>query len=134
MSAKLIQNPKIDYVVGLVDASAAPAIAGIQAAGRSRSVKYAATNGDLDALQRIKDGQVQFADADSSPSYLGWRFADGIVRMMTGGEPSTTDAILRLFTADNVGDLNLTPAGYATNEWYGNDDYKAAFLKAWGVE
>ncbi|PUA79520.1 sugar ABC transporter substrate-binding protein [Nocardioides currus] len=133
VSAELIKNPDIDYIVGEIDESGAPAIAGIQSAGRDGKVKLASTNGNLDALQRIKADDTQIADTGLSPAFWGWRFADGIVRMMTGSEPSTTGAVVRLFTADNVGDLDLTPAGYATNEWYGEDGYQDLFLTAWGA-
>jgi ribose transport system substrate-binding protein len=133
VSAELIKDPSIDYVLGEVDASGAATIAALQAAGRTDDVVFAATGGDLDAVQRIKDGQVQFTDVGTSPSFMGWRFADGVLRMLAGETPATTDVVLRVFTADNVGDLDLTPEAYSTNSWYGDDSYKDEFLGSWGL-
>lgn len=133
VSAALISHPDTDYVVGEVDASAAPALNGIQTAGFSRKVKLASTNGSLDSLQRIKAGQVQYVDIGTSPLYNGWQFADGLIRMLTGSLPAAAPGIFRAFTKANVGGLTLTPAAYATNDWYGTDGFKKSFTTAWGV-
>ena len=132
VNAELIKDPSINYVLGEVDTSGAPTISALQAAGRTEDVAFAGTGADLDALQRIKDGQVQFTDVGVSPSYMGWRFADGVLRMLVGQTPATKDFVLRVFTADNVGTLDLTPAAYSTNSWYGDNSYQDKFLGAWG--
>lgn len=133
ISSALISHPDTNYVVVELDAAGAAAKSGIQTAGFTNKVKLASTNGGLDSLQRIKAGQVQFVDAGTSPTYLGWTFTDGIIRMMLGGLPVDELGVARLFTKDNVGGLTLTPDAYATNAWYGSDDYQKTFLSAWGV-
>jgi len=133
VSSALISHPDTTYVVGEVDASAAPALNGIQTAGFTNKVKLASTNGSLDSLQRIRAGQVQFVDVGTSPIYLGWQFADGIVRMMTGSVPAPALAVIRAFNKDNVGGLTLTPEAYNSNAWYGSDDFQKTFMTAWGI-
>ncbi|GAB2456592.1 sugar ABC transporter substrate-binding protein [Jatrophihabitans fulvus] len=133
VSSALIANPETTYVFPALDAGAPGALSGIQTAGYSNKVKLASTNGALDSVQRVKAGNVQFADIGFSPIYAGWQFTDGILRMMTGGTPVPTTGIVRAFTKDNVGDLELTPKAYATNDWYGSDDFEKTFLTAWGA-
>ncbi len=133
VSSALISHPDTTYVVGEVDASAAPALNGIQTAGFTNKVKLASTNGSLDSLQRIKAGQTQFVDVGLSPIYLGWQFADSLVRMMTGSVPAPALAVIRVFNKDNVGSLTLTPEAYATHAWYGSDDFQKTFTTAWGI-
>ena len=133
MSSALIAHPDTTYVMPSLDAGAPGAISGIQTAGYSNKVKLGSTNGALDSLQRVKAGQVQFVDVGFSPIYAGWQFADGMLRMLKGGLPDTSNlGVVRVFTKDNVGDLTLTPTAYATNDWYGPDTYAQTFLSAWG--
>jgi ribose transport system substrate-binding protein len=133
VSAALISRPQTNYVVVELDAGAANAVSGIRTAGFANKVKLASTNGGLDSLQRIQAGQVQFVDVGVSGTYLGWQFTDGIVRMMAGRLPVSGLGIVRVFTKSNVGALTLTPSAYASNAWYGSDNYQQTFLTAWGV-
>ncbi len=133
VSSALISHPDTNYVISELDASAANALSGIQTAGFTNKAKLAGTNGGLDSLQRIKAGQVQFADAGTSPIYLGWQFADGIARMLVGQLPVNGLGLARIFTKDNVGGLTLTPEAYNTNAWYGSDDFQKTYTTAWGI-
>lgn len=133
VSSALISHPDTTYVAAEVDAAGQGAVSGIQTAGFTNKVKFAATGGALDALQRIKAGGVSFVDAGTSAIYFGWQFTDGIVRMMVGGLPVNGLGVVRVFTKDNVGSLSLTPADYASHAWYGSNDFQQSFLTAWGV-
>jgi ABC-type sugar transport system substrate-binding protein len=133
VSAALIANPGTTYVVDESDAAGPGTLQGLEAAGYAHKVKMAGTNADLDGLQRIKAGSVQFADVGASPIYFGWLFADGIVTMLTGALPVAYLDEVRVFTKDNVADLELTPAAYATNSWYGSNDFESGFRTAWGL-
>lgn len=134
VSAAVIKDPKISYVLTQVDAATTPAVNGVQSAGAIDRVRFATAGADLAGLQDVKAGGRLFADAGYSLVYAGWRFGDGILRMMTGGVPVTDSSVLRLFTGENVKDLDLTPAGYASNNWYGDDSFEQTFLAAWGVK
>ncbi len=133
VGSALISHPDTTYVFPSLDAGAPGAISGIQTAGFTNKVKLASTNGALDSVQRVKAGGVQFADIGTSPIYAGWQYTDGILRMMKGGTPVATLGIVRAFTKSNVGSLELTPAAYATNAWYGSNDFQKSFLTAWGA-
>lgn len=131
VSAALISHPDTTYVVPELDAAAAATVSGIKTAGYANKVKLASTSGGLDSLQRIKAGDVQFADVGDNPVYTGWSYADGMLRQLLGQMPEPSAPAIRIFTKDNVGDLDLTPAGYAGNSWFGSDAYERAFLTAW---
>lgn len=133
VASALTSHPDTTYVVDELDAAGQGTIAGIQNAGFTNKVKMAGTNGDLDALQRIKSNTVQFADVGLSSVYTGWQYADGIMRMMTGTVPDEAIGPVRLFNSGNVGSLSLTPAAYATNAWYGDDSFQKTFKTAWAV-
>jgi ribose transport system substrate-binding protein len=133
VSSALISHPDTKYVFPALDAGAPGALSGIQSAGFTNKVKLVSTNGALDSVQRVKAGGVQIADIGFSPIYAGWQFTDGLLRMMTGSTPIETVGAIRAFVKDNVGDLDLTPAAYATNKWYGPDTFQQTFLSAWGA-
>jgi ribose transport system substrate-binding protein len=133
VSSALIANPDTTYVFPSLDAGAPGAITGIKTAGFANKVKLASTNGALDSLQRVQAGDIQFCDIGFSPIYSGWQFADGMLRMLAGGTPISSVGVIRAFTKDNVGDLELTPDAYQTNAWYGSDDFQKTFTTAWGT-
>lgn len=133
VSAALLSHPSTTYVICESDLCSQPALTGIQTANFSNKVKLASCAGGLDSLQRIKAGGVQFSDIGISTVYLGWQFADGIIRMLTGHPPVSALGVVRVFQKSNVASLTLTPAVYATNGWYGTNAYQKKFLTAWGV-
>jgi ribose transport system substrate-binding protein len=133
VSASLISNPDTTYVACETDLCAPNAVSGIKTAGYANKVKLTSANGNLDSLQRIGAGDVQFSDVGVSSTYFGWQFTDGLLRMLTGKPAISTVTVVRAFNKDNVGDLTLTPAAYSTNAWYGSDAYEQTFLSAWGV-
>lgn len=134
VSAALAANPNIDYVVTPTDSFDAQALAGIRAAGFGDKVKIITVSGSLSGLQEIKAGTT-LADIGVSPVYQGWAYADALVRLMSGEIPKSLDtSTLRIFTKDNVAQLNLTADEYDTNDWYGDDAYQDAFKTAWGVK
>lgn len=133
VSAALISNPDTTYVVNELDSGSGATIAGIQSAGFTNKVKLASASGNLDALQRIHTGSLQVVDVGESPVFSGWRYADGIIRMLAGQVPVVADGVLRVFNKSNVGALTLTPDVYSTNSWYGSDAYMQTFTTAWGV-
>lgn len=133
VSAALISNPDTTYVVDELDSGSPATISGIQTAGFANKVKLASSSGNLDALQRLRSGQLQVVDTGISSVYNGWQYADGLLRMLRGQVPTVTPSVYRVFTRDNVGGLTLTPTAYQTNSWYGSDDYKQTFTSAWGM-
>jgi ribose transport system substrate-binding protein len=137
VSAALIKAPETDYIFCELDTTVPLAVAGLRAAGFETKVKIGGMGGDLAVMQEIaRDGGPVIATAGSFLAYSSWLYADDMVRMLSGQAPADEglQAPARLFTRDNVADLDLSPEGYASMDWYGNDAYEDLYLTAWGAK
>ncbi len=134
ITSKLTKNPGIGYVQTEVDFAGQPTVEGLQAANAT-SVKIASMDGVLATLQMLKGGQFVNSEVGFNVDALGWYAADQALRMMAG-QPSNTEVAFpyqRMFTSGNIGDLDLTPEGEKSGEWYGSTDYRDGFLALWGL-
>lgn len=131
VSAALIRYPKTNYIVVAEDSAVQAVIEGVDSAGFGTKVKITAADGSLAPLQLIKSGQLVSQDIGVSPSFAGWGFADGVLRLMLGHAPVVYDAGIRVFDKQNVQGLSLTPGAYASNQWYGKSSFESHFLTAW---
>ncbi|MFE7244161.1 sugar ABC transporter substrate-binding protein [Streptomyces sp. NPDC057580] len=134
ISAALLANPDTNAIVVPVDTMVPSALQGIQSAGKAGKVKVFSSSSDLAGLQRVKDGR-QASDLGTPVLYEGWRFAHAMMQLLAGDEVSKGDQLVtRDFTKDNVGQLNLTPQKYLTDDWFGGSGYRDTFLSAWGLK
>jgi len=134
VSAALLANPSTNYVVDEVDSGEPGTIQGIQSAGFTNKVQLVAISGTLQPLQYIASGNHQLSDVGLSPIYSGWQWVDALLQMMLGQQPSFVSPVIRLFDAQSVKGLTLTPQAYDTNAWYGPDTFETIFEKAWGLK
>ena len=133
VSAALVAHKDTNVVIVPVDSFVGPALQGLQSAGLADRVKVVSSSSDVAGLQRVKDGQ-QVSDLGTPVIYEGWKVANALMQLLAGDEVKKGDVLVtREFNADNVGDLELTDAAYFTPDWFGDDSFKAMFLKAWGV-
>jgi ribose transport system substrate-binding protein len=135
ISAALVANPDITYVHMEFDSGLPSVLQGIQSAGRD-DVKVVSGDGYLSTLQDMKAGSPIVADASANYAAFAWYQADAVIRMAVG-EPAAVKfafPLRRLFTVDNVADLDVTADGEASGDWYGTVDYKGGLLDLWGVK
>jgi ribose transport system substrate-binding protein len=134
ISAALVANPDINALVTNVDGYLAPAAAGVQSAGAADKVQFFGANGDLDGLQRVKDGK-QVTDAGIPVIYVGWQYANALMQLLAGDVVAPVSSYEgRVFTAANVADLTLTPESYLTLDWYGGStSFQQQYMAAWGM-
>ena len=134
ITSELTKNPDIDYVQTEVDFAVQPVVEGLQAANAT-SVKIASMDGVLPTLQMLQGGQFVHSEVGFNADALAWYAADQALRMMTGQQSVANVAFpyQRMFTPDNIGDLDLTPDAEKTGEWYGSTDYQDGFTKLWGL-
>jgi ribose transport system substrate-binding protein len=123
-------DPKLSYIVPSVDAMVPAVKPAVIAAGGGDRIKIVSNNASLPDMQAIatkKDQEV--ADIGASNERMGWATVDQIVRALSG-QPTVVDVQpLRLFTLENIDQVQLSqPAA----TWYGFD-FKTFYRKLWGV-
>ena len=135
VSSAMVRDPDIAYVQAEFDVTVQPVVQGLQSAGKADGVKVVSGDGTLAILQMLAEDRSMAATIGVNLDALGWYGADQVFRMMSG-QPSVQNLefpFRRLFTAENVKELDLTPEGEMSGSWYGNADYKEGFRKLWGV-
>ncbi|TXN29467.1 sugar ABC transporter substrate-binding protein [Lacisediminihabitans profunda] len=134
VSAALVKNPKINYVFPEFDSFSAPVVQAIRQLNKSSSIKVVTMLGQLDGLQRVRDGGA-FADTGYSLAALGWNEVDIMLRLMLGKTPDVGAyrTPIRTFTSANIGKFDLTQAGWQSGKWTSDDDFRAMYKSLWSV-
>ncbi len=124
-----VRNPNLDYIVPVYDFETLSMIPALDQAGASDRVQLASFNAILPVLQNIEKGAVK-ADVGAPNIWFAFGMADQVLRVLSGAAPvADLNIPLRLFTTDNIGDIDLT-AGEET--WYGSVDFASEYKKLWG--
>ena len=118
----LQRDPNIDYVVAPIDSAATFVSEGVRSAGKTGKVKVSGYEGDPDAVQRIRDNDVQAATIADPPEWMGWQAVDALARAFAGQDPETVKVPSRLLVADNAPD---------TKGWQGDIDYRQQLEQLW---
>jgi ribose transport system substrate-binding protein len=135
VSSALVRDPGIGYVVPQTDTYLPAAVSGVQAAGKTRSIKISSSGDVLASVQQVKSNPQLLAMAGTNPPYLAWTMADSVFRMVAGQAPPKTYPVLnRVFTKQNVNSLDLTTAAEAGGQWFGSTGYKQAFANLWSAK
>jgi ribose/xylose/arabinose/galactoside ABC-type transport system permease subunit/ABC-type sugar transport system substrate-binding protein len=124
-------DPALTFIVPSVDAmvpSIKPAIIAVGAGDKIKIVSNNAQLPDMQAIATKKDQEV--ADVGASNERMGWATVDQIARLVTGHPPVTDDQPIRLFTTNNIDQIDLKQPAYT---WYGPFDFKAHYRKLWGL-
>jgi ribose transport system substrate-binding protein len=133
VSSYLQTNPGVQYFYTEFEDSLQPTLAGIQQAGKSSSVGLAVAGGSVNGLGLLKNGQVVKAVVAVDQAYAGWALTDEILRMMTKSGPVAETFPSRLFTSQNIGSIQVTPAAQASGVWFGDSSYQSEFAQLWGA-
>jgi ribose transport system substrate-binding protein len=131
-SSAILSNPDTGYVFPLFEHFIQPTIGGIQQTPNAAQIKIAAASATAAGLQQISEDSPVFAMAAPNIPYQAWGTADAIFRLVAGQELPEYANSYRLFTQDNIGDIEPTEDAEASGEWYGPTDYKEQFAALWG--
>lgn len=135
VAASLNQYPGVDYVVPMYDGIVAGVLPGVQTAGKVDQVSGATGSGTATGLQMVADGVFLKAVAGSSNYIFAWIEADLVLRMLLDVElPRNPQPPQRLFTANNVGSLQLTSQAEMSGAWFGIDDVAGLYRTHWGLD
>jgi ribose transport system substrate-binding protein len=130
VSSALVQNPSINYVDPLFDASIPGTLAAIEAAGKASQIKVASYNGSSFALQDVASGTSPVvADVAEPDTWIGYANMDQAFRIMAGMPTVDETTPIRIFDSSNIAQAGGGPAyssGYGTA-------YATGFLKLWGL-
>ncbi|MGH3251381.1 MAG: sugar ABC transporter substrate-binding protein [Trebonia sp.] len=131
-SANLLSNPNATYYYTEFEDSLDPAVQGIQQSNKT-NISLSVAGGSVDGLGRLKSNSVVKAVVAVDQAYAGWALTDEILRMATKAAPADEPFPSRLFTAQNIGSVQVTTAAQASGVWFGDTSYQGAFAKLWGV-
>lgn len=130
VSSALVQDPSINYVDPLFDASIPGTLAAITSAGKSSQIKMVSFNGSSFALQDVASGTSPVAaDVAEPDAWVGYANMDQAFRMMDGMTPVVETTPIRIFDSSNISQAGGGPdysGGYG-------DAYISGFLKLWGL-
>jgi ribose transport system substrate-binding protein len=131
-SSNILSTPGVDYYYTEFEDSLQPTVAGIQQSNHL-DISLSVAGGSVNGLGLLKGNSVVKAVVAVDQAYAGWALSDEILRMATKSGPADEPFPSRLFTKDNIGSIQVTPAAQSTGEWFGDTSYQAAFLKLWGA-
>jgi ribose transport system substrate-binding protein len=131
-SSNLLTNPSATYYYTEFEDSLDPTVQGIQQSNKT-DIALSVAGGTVDGLGRLKSNSMVKAVVVVDQAYAGWALSDEILRMATKAAPVTETFPSRLFTAQNIGTIQVTTADQASGAWFGNSSYESAFAQLWGV-
>ncbi|HEX4290958.1 MAG TPA: hypothetical protein VH021_18675 [Trebonia sp.] len=132
-SANLLSNPDATYYYTEFEDSLQPTIQGIQQSARS-NVSLSVAGGSTDGLGLLKSGSsVVKAVVTVDEAYAAWALTDEVLRMATKSAPVNETYVSRLFTTQNIGTIQVTPAAENSGAWFGDASYQSEFAQLWGV-
>lgn len=135
VQAALAADPTINYIIPIYDGMSTFVVPAIAAAGAQDRVKVATFNANLDPMKKMAAGDSIFVDVGSHNAYEGWAYADQSLRLITGTAPVANENVpARVFTRENVGELQLTPEAERSGEWYGDNSYQDKYKALWGIQ
>jgi len=131
-SSNILANPSATYYYTEFEDSLQPTVQGIQQSGRS-GMSLSVAGGSTDGLGLLKADSVVKAVVAVDQAYAGWALTDEILRMATKSGPVNETFPSRLFTTQNIGSIQVTPAAQASGAWFGDSSYQTDFAQLWGV-
>ncbi len=131
-SSNLLTNPNATYYYTEFEDSLDPTVQGIQQSNKT-DIALSVAGGTVDGLGRLKSDSMVKAVVAVDQAYAGWALSDEILRMATKAAPVTETFPSRLFTAQNIGSIQVTTAAQGSGAWFGDSSYQTAFTQLWGV-
>jgi ribose transport system substrate-binding protein len=132
-SANILANPNATYYYTEFEDSLQPTIQGIQQSSRT-NIALSVAGGSTDGLGLLKSGSsVVKAVVSVDEAYAAWALTDEMLRMITKSAPVAETYVSRLFTTQNVGSIQVTPAAENSGAWFGDTSYQSEFAKLWGM-
>jgi ribose transport system substrate-binding protein len=136
VAAALTANPNINYITVPVDPYLPPVTGALATAGLTSKVHVISADGGVAGLEDVAAGSL-LADPGGPIEFIGWEYADAVIRILSGDAvPATPAGPNLIFTKKNLTGKSLNENQYLTMNWYGIGEaaFEAPFLKAWSVK
>ncbi|MFE5791450.1 sugar ABC transporter substrate-binding protein [Streptomyces sp. NPDC056503] len=130
-SAVLLKDPTITYVDSQFEQYLQPTQGGVQQTSRT-DVKVVTGSASLGGMKALKSGSLSAVTAQAA-AFQGWVDTDAALRLILGRPVPEYAIPTRLFTKDNIGDVQLTEEAELSGEWFGPATFTDDFKKLWGV-
>jgi ribose transport system substrate-binding protein len=131
-SSNILSHPNATYYYTEFEDSLQPTVQGIQQSAKT-NISLSVAAGTVDGLGLLKGNSVVKAVVVVDEAYEGWALTDEILRLATKSAPVTETIPSRLFTKENIGTIQVTPAAQASGAWFGGNSYQSAFAQLWGT-
>jgi len=133
VQSALTAHPDTNFVIPTFDAMVSTFVAAaINASGNTSNYQIATADGSPAVLKMLEQHDLVVTDVGVGYQWVGWTFADQILRALTGAKAAPTSAEIapvRVFTSANVGSTGTPPS---VSEGYG-DGYQTGFPKQWSL-
>jgi ribose transport system substrate-binding protein len=130
VSSALVQDPNIDYVDPLFDASVPGTLASIEAAGRAGKIRVVSFNGSSFALKAVASASSPLvADVAEPDTWVGYANMDQAFRILAGMPAVQENTPIRIFDSSNIAEAGGPPnydSGYGTA-------YITGYYGLWGL-
>ena len=136
VAAALTANPNINYITVPVDPYLPPVTGALATAGLTSKVHVISADGGVAGREDVAAGSL-LADPGGPIEFIGWEYADAVIRILSGDAvPATPAGPNLIFTKKNLTGKSLNENQYLTMNWYGIGEaaFEAPFLKAWSVK
>lgn len=132
IAAKLLADPSVDYLLPSLAPAVVSTTQGATDAGRE-GMPLASTATTVSDLQQIAAEGGLFASVGWDVVRTSWYEADVVMRKILGQDVDATQYVspVRVFTADNIGDLDVSQAGWDSSNWFGGAGYQDEFRALW---
>ncbi|MFJ4152755.1 sugar ABC transporter substrate-binding protein [Streptomyces galbus] len=130
-SAALLKDPAVTYVNSQFEQYLQPTQGGVQQASRT-DIKVVTGSASLGGMKALKAGSLAAVTAQAA-AFQGWVDTDAALRLILGQPVPKYTIPTRLFTKDNIGDVQLTEQAELSGEWFGPAGYSENFKKLWGI-
>ena len=130
VSSALVQDPGINYVDPLFDASVPGTLASIDAAGKAAQIRVVSFNGSSFALKDVASGSSPLvADVAEPDTWVGYANMDQAFRIMSGMPAVQENTPIRIFDSSNI---DQAGGGPDYSGGYGNA-YTTGYFTLWGL-
>jgi ribose transport system substrate-binding protein len=127
-----VQGQKVNFIFPQYDGYIEAVLPALKSGNAEKRIMIGSYNADLAQVTEMKAGTPVKIDVGSPVPWLAWGFVDEALRSMTGTAPAADENLpIRVFDTTNVDSLDLKAD---PGTWYGPTDYRASYLKLWGLK